>query len=73
MRFRDGVVQNDNFKDYRTVRMHEAPEIETHIVPSAEPPTGVGEPGTPLITPAVANALLVLTGRPTRRLPFVEA
>ena len=73
VRFRDGVVQNDNFKDYRTVRMHEAPEIETHIVPSAEPPTGVGEPGTPLITPAVANALLVLTGRPTRRLPFVEA
>lgn len=72
VRFRDGVVQNDNFKDYRSVRMHEAPEIETHILPSTAPPTGVGEPGTPLITPAVANALLVLTGRPTRRLPFVE-
>ncbi|QDH73526.1 molybdopterin cofactor-binding domain-containing protein [Brevundimonas sp. M20] len=73
VRFRDGIVQNPNFKDYRSVRMHEAPEIETYIVPSADPPTGVGEPGTPLITPAVANALLVLTGKATRRTPLIEA
>lgn len=73
VRIEDGVVRNDNFRDYRVLRMPEAPEFETHILPSAEPPTGVGEPGVPLIAPAVANALLTLTGRPTRRLPFVES
>lgn len=72
VRIEDGVVQNDNFKDYRALRMHEAPQVETYILPSADPPTGVGEPGVPLITPAVANALLALTGRPSHRVPFVE-
>jgi isoquinoline 1-oxidoreductase beta subunit len=46
------------------------PQVEVHIVPSAEPPTGVGEPGTPPIAPAVANALFKLTGKPVRRLPI---
>jgi isoquinoline 1-oxidoreductase beta subunit len=47
--------------------------VETYIVPSDNHPTGVGEPGTPVIAPAVANALLVLTGKPTTSLPFVKA
>jgi isoquinoline 1-oxidoreductase beta subunit len=46
------------------------PKIEVHIVPSAEPPTGVGEPGTPVIGPAVANALFAATGKPFHRLPL---
>jgi isoquinoline 1-oxidoreductase beta subunit len=46
------------------------PEVEVHIVPSAEPPTGVGEPGVPPIAPAVANAIFALTGRPVRKLPI---
>lgn len=70
---KDGVVQESNFDAYRVLRMDEAPQVETHIVPSDAHPTGIGEPGTPLIAPAVANALLVLTGKPTRRLPFVTA
>jgi isoquinoline 1-oxidoreductase beta subunit len=53
--------------------MNEAPTVETYIIPSANPPSGAGEPGTPLIAPAVANALLVLTGKPTTSLPFVKA
>jgi isoquinoline 1-oxidoreductase beta subunit len=53
--------------------MNEAPTVETYIVASANPPTGAGEPGTPLIAPAVANALLALTGQPTTSLPFVKA
>ena len=47
--------------------------METYILPSANKPTGAGEPGTPLIAPAVANALLVLNGKPTYSLPFVKA
>jgi isoquinoline 1-oxidoreductase beta subunit len=68
-----GIVQETNFDRYRVLRMNEAPQVETYIVPSQSHPSGVGEPGTPLIAPALANALLVLTGRPTTSLPFVKA
>ena len=70
---KDGLVQQHNFNTYRVLRMDEAPTVETHIVASANPPTGVGEPGTPLMAPIVANALLQLTGKPTSSLPFVKA
>ena len=46
------------------------PAIEVHIVPSREKPTGVGEPGTPVIAPAVANALAAATGERLRKLPL---
>lgn len=65
-----GSVVQTNFDKYRVLRMPEMPVIEVHIVPSAEPPTGVGEPGVPPIGPAVANAVLALTGRPVRKLPI---
>ena len=68
--FEKGKVQQSNFHDYQVVRMSQMPDVQVHIVPSAEPPTGVGEPGTPVIGPAVANALLALTGKPRRVLPF---
>ena len=67
-----GRVQQSNFHDYRILRIEEMPRVEVHIVPSAAPPTGVGEPGVPPIAPAVGNAVLALTGRPTRRLPFAR-
>ncbi len=70
---KDGVVQQSNFDTYRVLRINEAPTVETYILPSDNHPTGVGEPGTPVIAPAVANALLVLTGKPTTSLPFVKA
>lgn len=69
---KDGVVQQTNFDSYRVLRMNEAPVIETYIVPSAAHPTGVGEPGTPVIIPAVANALLAAGHGPTTSLPFVK-
>ncbi|MFV3126791.1 molybdopterin cofactor-binding domain-containing protein [Niveispirillum sp. KHB5.9] len=69
----DGVVQTTNFDTYRVLRMNEAPSVEVHILPSDRPPAGVGEPGTPVIGPAVANALLALTGRPVTALPLVKA
>jgi len=46
------------------------PKVEVHIVRSAAPPTGVGEPGVPPIAPAVANALAQATGKPVRSLPL---
>jgi isoquinoline 1-oxidoreductase subunit beta len=69
---KNGQVQQSNFNDYRVVRMNEAPDVECHIVPSMLAPTGVGEPGTPPIAPAVANALFGLTQKGLRRLPLIR-
>ena len=69
----DGKVDQTNFDRYRVLRINEAPTVETHIVPSGAPPSGVGEPGTPVIGPAVANALLALNRTPTNRLPFARS
>ncbi len=65
-----GRVQQRNFHDYRMLRMHEAPEIEVHIVPSTEKHGGVGEPGVPPIAAAVGNAIFAATGKRLRRLPI---
>jgi isoquinoline 1-oxidoreductase beta subunit len=67
---KDGRVVQTNFHDYPVLRIDRAPEVETIIIASAEPPEGVGEPGTPPIAPAVANALFVLTGQRLRSLPL---
>ena len=64
-----GVVQG-NFHEYRPLRNQECPVIETHIVPSMEEPSGIGEPGLPPIAPAVANAIFELTGTRLRSLPL---
>ncbi|MDI3324066.1 xanthine dehydrogenase family protein molybdopterin-binding subunit [Pontibacterium granulatum] len=66
----NGAVQQSNFHDYQVLRINEMPDVEVHIVPSAEAPTGVGEPGTPPIAPAVANALYALTGQEFNKLPL---
>ena len=66
----DGHVDQTNFHNYRVLRMNAMPKVETHIVPSTNAPSGVGEPGTPPIAPAVANALAAVTGRTFTRLPL---
>ncbi len=68
----EGRVDQSNFNDYEPLRIDDMPAVEVHIVPSAAAPTGVGEPGTPVIAPAVANAILAATGKPVRRLPFAR-
>ncbi len=68
--FKDGRVQESNFHDYRVLRMNEMPVVEAHIVASTERPGGIGEPGTPPIAPAVANAVFALTGERLRSLPL---
>jgi len=52
------------------LRLDEMPVVEVHIVPSDNPPGGVGEPGTPPIAPAVCNAVFAATGKRIRRLPI---
>jgi isoquinoline 1-oxidoreductase subunit beta len=67
----DGHVNQSNFDGYRVLRINEMPRsVEVHIVPSTQPPSGVGEPGTPPIAPAVANAVRMASGIRLRRLPF---
>ncbi len=65
-----GQVQQSNFHDYPVLRIDECPLIETDIIASREHPEGVGEPGTPPIAPAVANAVFALTGQRLRALPL---
>ncbi len=67
---KDGAVEQSNFHDYRVLRINEMPKIDVHIVPSTAKPTGVGEPGTPVIAPALANALAAATGQRLRSLPL---
>jgi len=67
----DGHVDQTNFHQYQVLRINEMPRlIEVYIVPSTNPPSGVGEPGTPPIAPAVANAIRAATGQRLRSLPF---
>ncbi len=68
-----GLVQEQNFDTYRMIRIHEMPSVEVEIIESAMDPTGIGEPGTPPIGPAVANAWRALTGTNVTTLPFMSA
>lgn len=71
--YKDGRVEQGNFHDYPILRHHEMPRVEVHIVASREKPGGIGEPGTPPIAPAVANAIFAATGKRLRSLPLDTA
>lgn len=65
-----GVVEQANFDTYVPLRMSEMPVVEVHILPSANAPTGIGEPGVPGVAPALSNAIFDATGQRLRSLPF---
>lgn len=67
---KDGAVEQRNFDSYPVLRMGQVPQVDVVIVKSSEPPQGIGEPGTPPIAPAVANAVFALTGKRLRKLPL---
>ncbi len=67
---KDGVVEQANFGDYVVPRITDMPQIAVHTVPSADAPTGMGEPGLPPLAPAFANAVAALTDKSVRELPF---
>ena len=66
----EGRAQVSNFHDYPTLRINEMPEVRVEILPSTEPPGGMGEPATLPVAPAVANAVFNLTGQRLRSLPL---
>lgn len=66
----DGQVDQTNYDTYHPLRIDAMPKVEVHILPSANPPSGIGEPGVPPIGPAVANAVFKATGKRIRVLPF---
>ncbi len=68
--FAKGRVQQSNFHDYQPLRLHEMPEVAVHLIPSDAPMGGIGEPATPPIAPAVANAVFALTKQRLRSLPL---
>ena len=69
---RGGRVEQSNFGDYRIMRIHETPGIiRAHMVESDEPPSGIGEPPTPVIAPALASAMYAATGQRFRRMPLL--
>jgi isoquinoline 1-oxidoreductase beta subunit len=65
-----GRVEQNNFNDYRMVRINETPAIEVHLVPSDQPPGGIGETGTIAAPPAISNAIFAATGVRLRRMPI---
>jgi isoquinoline 1-oxidoreductase subunit beta len=68
-----GVVQQQNYPQYRMLKMSETPLVETHLVASTAKPSGIGEPAVPPLAPALANALFALTGKRARSLPLTTA
>ncbi len=68
--FKDGQVEQSNFGDYPVLRMNEAPQVDTIVMPSSAHPEGVGEPAVPPVAPAVASAVFKLTGQRLRSLPL---
>jgi isoquinoline 1-oxidoreductase subunit beta len=66
----NGRVEQSNFHDYRPLRMSDAPKIEVHLVRNLESPGGIGEPGTAVTAPAIANAVFAATGQRIRKLPI---
>ncbi len=67
---KQGVVQQSNFHDFLLTRISQTPEIQVQIIKSHAPPTGIGEPGVPVIAPAIVNALFAITGKRYRNLPL---
>lgn len=65
-----GDIVTQSFDRYLVTRMQSTPQIEIHLIDSAEPPTGVGEVSVPTLAPALANAIFALSGTRIRRLPM---
>ena len=69
---KEGAIEQSNYHDYQMIRMNQAPKVHVEIVESTEIPTGVGEPGVPVIAPAIVNAIYKITGKRYRNLPLSD-
>ena len=69
---KNGIIEQSNYHNYPLLRMHETPKIHIEIVESDDIPTGIGEPGVPVIAPALINAIYKATGKRIKKLPLSE-
>ncbi|WP_372795580.1 molybdopterin cofactor-binding domain-containing protein [Lutibacter sp.] len=69
---KNGAIEQSNYHDYQMTRIHQAPKVHVEIVESSEKPTGVGEPGVPVIAPAIINAIFKTTGKRYYNLPLSD-
>ncbi|WP_457618578.1 molybdopterin cofactor-binding domain-containing protein [Lutibacter sp.] len=69
---KDGAIEQSNYDNYKMIRMHEIPKVHVEIVESSEKPTGVGEPGVPVIAPAIVNAIFKATRKRYHNLPLSD-
>ena len=69
---KDGRVEQSNFYDYTVPRNNDVPPMHVEVIQTDNHPTGVGQMATPLITPAVSNGVMDLTGKRLRHAPFTE-
>ena len=67
---KNGRVEQSNFNDYQMPRIADTPKTEVHVIMSKEEPTGIGEPGLPVVAASVCNAIYALTKKRIRRLPI---
>ena len=70
---KDGKVEQSNFHDYSVLRLNQMPAVDVHFVEGGQKPTGIGEPGLPPVGPAVAGAILALSGKSLHALPFTRS
>jgi CO/xanthine dehydrogenase Mo-binding subunit len=69
---KNGRVEQSNFDSFPIPRMPDVPPIEVVLMPSGDPPGGMGEVGVPLVAPAIANAVFALSGKRIRSLPLED-
>jgi isoquinoline 1-oxidoreductase beta subunit len=70
--FKDGKPEQNNFHQYRLIRMKEIPEVDAYFIDNGIDPTGLGEPALPPTGGAVANAIFKATGIRLKQQPFID-
>jgi isoquinoline 1-oxidoreductase subunit beta len=69
---KNGAIEQSNYHDYKMLRIDNVPEIHIEIIKSNDLPTGIGEPGVPVIAPAIINAIFDATGKRYKNLPLTD-